>query len=188
MMTLVNSYLPVFRFITAFFLHPRAHADYAVFREQCLSLLRHSREASERQHAPEECDDAFFAVVLWLDERVLCSTAPWVKKWQGELLQSHYFNISVGGEIFYTRLDDIDPANIPLRMVYLFCLLNGFHGKYTGQEARLLQQRIDNERQCLPGAWRSWPNDAPLVEQSLRYDQGNTRKRKAFRHNHVFLF
>jgi len=114
--------------------------------------------------------------VLFLDERVLCSTIPWRKEWRGELLQIHYFSISVGGEAFFVRLDEIDITNTQLRMVYLFCLLMGFHGKYTQKDAQLLQQRINTERQCLPEAWRHWPNDASLVEQGLGLINGKHKK------------
>ena len=188
MMNLLNCYLPVFRLITAFLLHPQQHSDYDAFREKCMSLLQYSLHESELHHEQQDCDNALFAVVLWLDERVLCSAATWVKKWQGELLQSHYFNISVGGEAFYFRLDEIEQSNVPVRIVYLFCLLMGFHGKYTGQCAQRLQKRIDKERQCLPEAWRMWPNDASLVEQPVPYDKGNYLRKIALLKNKIFLF
>ncbi|MBI0278595.1 DotU family type IV/VI secretion system protein (plasmid) [Hafnia alvei] len=179
MMGLLNCYLPIFRFITDFFLHPQNYADYEVFREKCIGLLQHSLLESELNHTQHECENAYFAVVLWIDERILCSSAPWVKSWRSELLQSQLFKISVGGEEFFTRLDTIDITNIPLRIVYLFCLLMGFHGKYTGQDVQLLQQRIHDERQCLPEDWQQWPNDAQLVEQQVNYAEGEYRKHKA---------
>jgi len=181
MMSLLNCYLPLFRLATTLFLDPQQHQDYGVFRNQCMTLLEQAQRESELHHEQLECEEAFFAVVLYLDERVLCSTIPWVKEWRGELLQMHYFTISVGGEAFFTRLDAIDKTNTQLRMVYLFCLLMGFHGKYTQQDAQLLQQRIDSERQCLPEAWRQWPNDASLVEQGLGLINGNNHQRKKLR-------
>lgn len=187
MMSLLNCYLPVFRFITDFFLHPEEHLDYGVFREQSTALLQQALLESELHHDKQECDEAYFAVVLWLDERVLCSSAEWVKNWRADLLQSHCFNISVGGEAFFIHLDEIDKANVQLRMVYLFCLLMGFHGKYSGQDVQLLQQRIDDERQCLPEEWRQWPNNAALVEQEGRYPFGKQRPRKALRHRKWLL-
>ena len=175
MMTLLNCYLPLFRHVTAFFINPQDYADYAGFREKCMTLLQQALNESERHHEPQECEEAYFAVVLWIDERVLRSQAAWVKDWRSQLLQKYYFDISVGGEEFFVRLDAIDKENVPLRMVYLFCLLMGFHGKYTHQDASLLQQCIDDERQCLPEAWRQWPNDALLVEQ----DGGDIEKNNA---------
>lgn len=153
-----------------------------------MTLLEQARRESELHHEQEECEEAFFAVVLYLDERVLCSTVPWVKEWRSELLQMHYFTLSVGGEAFFTRLDGIDINNTQLRIVYLFCLLMGFHGKYTRQDAKLLLQRIESERQCLPETWRQWPNDACLVEQSRELINGNTHQRKKLRQRKWLLF
>lgn len=181
MMSLLNCYLPLFRLAASLFIEPQKHQDYGVFRSQCMMLLEQAQRESELHHEQQECESAFFAVVFYFDERVLCSTVPWVKGWRGELLQMHYFAISVGGEAFFTRLDAIDKTNTQLRMVYLFCLLMGFHGKYNQQDVRLLQQRIDNERQCLPKAWRQWPNDANLVEQGQGLINNNKYQRKKLR-------
>ncbi|MCE0826810.1 DotU family type IV/VI secretion system protein [Buttiauxella sp. A2-C2_NF] len=181
MMSLLNCYLPLFRLVTTLLTQPQLHEDYAVFRSQCIELLEQALCESELHHEQQECEDAYFAVVLYLDERVLCSTIPWVKEWRAALLQKHYFNISVGGEEFFTRLDTLDKTNTPLRMVFLFCLLMGFHGKYTQQDAQLLQQRIDSERECLPEAWRQWPNEANLVEPGSGTLSGNQQTRKKLR-------
>jgi len=174
MMSLLNCYLPLFRYVTAFFINPQEYSDYREFREKIITLLQQALLESERHHEKAECDDAYFVVVLWVDERVLRSRAEWVKEWRSNLLQKYYFDISVGGEAFFDRLDQTDKTNTQLRMVYLFCLLMGFHGKYTSQDAQLLQQRIEDERQCLPQAWRQWPNNALLVEQ----DAGGGEKNK----------
>lgn len=181
MMSLLNCYLPLFRLTATLFLAPQQHQDYSVFRNQCMTLLEQAQRESELHHDQLECEEAFFAVVLYIDERVLCSTIPWIKEWRGELLQMQYFTISVGGQAFFSRLDAIDKTNTRLRMVYLFCLLMGFHGKYTQKDASLLQQRIACERQCLPEAWRKWPNDARLVEQKLELINGNNHQRKKLR-------
>ena len=181
MMSLLNCYLPLFRYVTAFFINPQEYADYNEFREKGITLLQQALRESERHHETAECEDAYFAVVLWVDERVLRSHAGWVKEWRGNLLQKYYFDISVGGEEFFRRLDEIDKLNNPLRMVYLFCLLMGFHGKYTSQDAELLKQRIEDERQCLPEAWRQWPNDALLVEQEAGGDEKNKTGAKRLR-------
>lgn len=188
MMSLLNCYLPLFRLAVSLFLEPQKYQDYDAFRSKCMTLLEQAKRESELHHEQQECEAAFFAVVFYLDERILCSTVPWAKGWRGELLQMHYFTISVGGEAFFTRLDTIDKTNTQLRMVYLFCLLMGFHGKYTQQDAGLLQQRIDSERQCLPEAWRQWPNDASLVERGSGLINGNNYQRKKLRQRKWLLF
>ena len=187
-MSLLNCYLPVFRLATTLFLEPQHHQDYGVFRSQCITLLDKAMRESELHNDPQECEAAFFAVVTYLDERVLCATIPWSKEWRGELLQMHYFNISVGGEAFFTRLDAIDEGNAQLRIVYLFCLLMGFHGKYTQQDAQLLKQRIDMERMCLPKAWQQWPNEARIVEQEYGLIGGSHKSRKKLRQRKWLLY
>jgi type VI secretion system protein ImpK len=181
MMSLVNCYMPVFRFITSFILEPLEHIDYHRFRNNCIHLLEQAHLAAELHHSPQDCEAAKFAVVIWLDEQVLCSAAGWVKQWRAALLQSYYFDLSVGGGEFFSRLDAIDKTNTQLRVVYLFCLLMGFHGKYTQQDAEL-QQRIVVERDCLPEQWRKWPNDAPVISVQLKGHGDGGKPRKKFRH------
>lgn len=181
MMSLLNCYIPVFRLATTLFLEPQHHQDYGVFRSQCMSLLDEAMQASELHNDPEECEAAFFAVVAYIDERVLCTKIPWSKEWRGELLQMHYFNISVGGEVFFERFDAIDKNNSQLRMVYLFCLLMGFHGKYTQQDDPLLKQKINTERLCLPEAWQQWPNEACIVEQGHGLISGASQRCRKLR-------
>lgn len=182
MMNLLNCYLPVFRFISEFTLNPHEHTDYAQFRKRSIEILQASLLRSELHYAQQECDDAYFAVVIWLDERVLCSSLEWVKKWRCELLQNQFFNISVGGAEFFTRLDSIDKTNTQLKMVYLFCLLMGFHGKYTWEDPILLKQRIEDERFALPPEWQTWPNEAKLIEQDFPLSEGLPSVRKKLRH------
>lgn len=181
MMSIVNCYIPVFRFITSFILEPLEHSDYSSFRDKCIQLLQQARLSAELHHSPQDCEDANFAVVIWLDEQVLCSETEWVKQWRTVLLQSHYFDLSTGGGEFFSRLDSIDKNNTKLRVVYLFCLLMGFHGKYTQQDAEL-QKRISDERRCLPEQWRQWPNNAPIISDLLNsYGEIKPTRRK-FRH------
>ncbi|MFA3763164.1 DotU family type IV/VI secretion system protein [Yersinia sp. 2466 StPb PI] len=180
MMSIVNCYMPVFRFITSFILEPQEHADYSRFRNKCIQLLQQARLASELHHSLQDCEDANFAVVIWLDEQVLRSEPEWVKQWRAVLLQSHYFDLSTGGSEFFSCLDSIDKNNAKLRVVYLFCLLMGFHGKYTQQDDEL-QKRISDERRCLPEQWRQWPNNAPLISELLNSHGEINPVRKKFR-------
>lgn len=182
MMSLLNCYLPVFRFIADASLHSEQHSDHALFRDQCIAVLQKSLARSARHHTQSDCDEAYFAVVIWLDERVLCSPLEWVREWRNNLLQTHLFQISVGGEEFFSRLDAIEKTNTQLRMVYLFCLLMGFHGKYSWQDPLLLKQRIEDERSVLPEEWRTWPNEAQLIEQDHKLNESYLSNPRKFRH------
>lgn len=187
MMSIVNCYMPVFRFITSFILEPKKHADYSEFRNKCIQLLQEARFSAELHHSPQDCEDANFAVVIWLDEQVLCSEPEWGKQWRAMLLQSHYFNLSTGGSEFFCRLDSIDKSNAKLRVVYLFCMLMGFHGKYTQQDDEL-KKKISDERCCLPEQWRQWPNNAPLISGRLNGYGEIKSAPKRLRHRKWLLF
>ncbi|EHM44282.1 DotU family type IV/VI secretion system protein [Hafnia alvei] len=173
MMKLLNCYLPVFRLGYEFTQHPEKYADYAFLRETCIELLKQSALNAELEHDKSDCESALLAVVIWLDERVLCSTLPCVAQWRSALLQMQLFQTSIGGELFFTRLAAIPDANISLHRVYLFCLLTGFHGKYTQQDKTRLKQRIEKTKACLPAEWRDWPNQAhlTLAGQQLKINQ-----------------
>lgn len=162
MMSLVDCYLPVFRFITEFLLHSEKYSDYEAFRQTSIILLEQASKEAERNHGSDDCDNTLFAVVTWVDERVLCSSQDWVKQWRSAMLQTQLFQTSVGGEIFFNRLDDLED-NTPVKMVYLYCLLLGFHGKYTVQDNNELSKRIIREREMLPLQWQEWPSDTSII-------------------------
>ncbi|WP_262504756.1 DotU family type IV/VI secretion system protein [Serratia liquefaciens] len=185
-MNLLNCYVPVFRFITSFVLEVREYNDFSIFRNKCIQLLQQARLAAELHYSPQDCEDADFAVVIWLDEQVLCSDPDWVKQWRTVLLQHHYFDLSTGGGEFFSRLDSIDKDKYQIRMVYLFCLLMGFHGQYAQQDIEL-QRRISDERQCLPEPWRQWPNNAPIISDSLSFHGEMKSIRKRFRHRKLLI-
>ncbi|HHL2712516.1 TPA: DotU family type IV/VI secretion system protein [Yersinia enterocolitica] len=172
-MKLLNCYLPLFKLGYEFTLYPEKYADYVVLRETCIELLKKGALDAELEYDKADCDAALFAVVVWLDERILCSSLDCVDQWRATLLQMQLFQTSIGGELFFTWLDGIDEDNIPLLHVYLFCLLTGFHGKYMWQDNDLLHQRIEEAKLCLPQEWRTWPNQAHLtnVDTTLKFNK-----------------
>lgn len=165
-MKLLDCYLPVFKLAARFAHEPEIFADYDTFRALCISRLEESmQEACHHDISESERDHAFFAVVVWLDETLLCSAQPLVQHWRSGLLQRKYFRTSIGGELFFSRLSDLKEEEQGARQVFLFCLHNGFCGKYGGEQDRqtltaLIEQQL---RLCLPPAWQTWPNDAPLT-------------------------
>lgn len=170
-MKLLDCYLPVFKLAAQFAHQPELFADYDTFRALCLSRLEEAvQEAEYHDISDFERDQAFFAVVVWLDETILCSAQPFVQSWRYDLLQRKYFQTSIGGEMFFVRLDDLKEEHQQARCVFLFCLQNGFHGKYSAvQDSHALTVLIDQQRQlCLPQDWQSWPNDAPLTPVHVR--------------------
>lgn len=165
-MKLLDCYMPVFKLAAEFAHQPAFFADYDTFRTHCLSRLEDAVQEAEFHDVSDfERDQAFFAVVVWLDETVLCSAQNFAHSWRADLLQRKYFQTSIGGEMFFVRLSDLKEEHRQARRVFLFCLLSGFNGKYSGvQDRDALAQLVDQQRQlCLPQDWQQWPNDAPLT-------------------------
>lgn len=162
MMYLIDCYLPVFRLACE--LPKQDGLEYDDFRQQTLETFQQAINASQQlEILASETDDALFAIAVWFDEMILRSELPFKQLWRSQLLQTHYFSTVIGGEEFFNRLDNIDHDNQALRMVYLNCLLLGFHGKYHHQDSGELIKRIAAERLNLPDTWQQWPNSAAIT-------------------------
>ncbi|OAT23904.1 hypothetical protein M977_00194 [Buttiauxella gaviniae ATCC 51604] len=172
MMYLIDCYHPVLRLVCEFSQPERQNQEYDDFREQTLEIFQQSIVASQQLAiSATESDDALFAMTVWFDEMVLRSELPFKHYWRNQLLQTHFFNTVIGGEEFFSRLDNIDDENIALRMVYLNCLLLGFHGKYHHRDSSELLKRIAVERLNLPAPWHEWPNNAVMTQVYLSEDK-----------------
>lgn len=170
-MKLLDSYLPVFKLAAQFAHQPENFADYGTFRTLCITRLEESvQEAEHHEISDFERDQAFFAVIVWLDESILCSAHSFAQNWRTDLLQRKYFQTSVGGEVFFARLSQLKEEHQQAREVFLFCLQSGFHGRYnTAHEQTELTLLIERERQqCLPEEWQTWPTTAQITPISVR--------------------
>lgn len=188
MSRLVNYYLPVFSMGIKFSLAPEdfPHCDH--FRSECITLLDRALLSSELLYSPQDCEGAYFAVVVWLDEIVLKTSPAWVNEWRISMLQSQIFRTAIGGEEFYTRLEAIDVVNKELRQVHLFCLLMGFQGKYAHKGNDELQLRISDERKCLPEEWQSWPGDARIIAKDVDLNARQSFQKLRFLNKKTPLF
>lgn len=164
MMHLVKCYLPVVRLVSRFSEPEMSLLDDEAFRQLVLPLfeqaMNDSRAAGVSQ---EEVDDARFAMAVWFDEMVLRSALPVRQQWRNSMLQTQWYNTVIGGEIFFERMDSVPDDQKALRMVFLNCLLMGFHGKYHQHDCSELSARIDSERLHLPDGWSEWPNTQEIT-------------------------
>lgn len=171
MMKLLSCYLPVFK-LADHLAHPlHQDEDYDTFRQLCISCLEKAvLEAEHHEVSDFERDQALFATVVWLDETVLRSTHTFAQLWRSDLLQRKYFQTAIGGEAFFTRLSQLKEEHRQARLVFLFCLHNGFHGMYsTEQERAALSSLIEQQRQlCLPPDWQAWPNEAQITPINIK--------------------
>ena len=170
-MTLLDCYLPVFKKMLMIIREPTRFDDYEDSRQICTELLERTiQKANEQEVCQEEKEAAKVAVIAWLDETVLCSSLTWRQRWQSELLQRKYLDITVAGTHFFTLLSQLMISHLQAREVFLFCLQQGFHGQYLAPEDQLALQKvmIEQRQLCLPEAWQTWPNEATLIPPTPR--------------------
>ncbi|QCP59334.1 DotU family type IV/VI secretion system protein [Pantoea sp. SO10] len=171
MMHLINSYQPLVRWVCQFNQPEVMALEFATFRQQTEAHFADALcTAHESGLGDEDLDNARFAMVVWFDEMVLRSSLTVKQQWRNTLLQTQWYNTVIGGEEFFSRLDGLTEKQKNVRMVYLYCLLMGFHGKYHYQDASQLVERIRNERQFLPAEWSDWPNNAAITPLNDRND------------------
>ncbi len=135
--------------------------------------------AREEGLSTQDADDLAYAVVALADEIAMGKPEPMRGYWMGQPLQLAFFNETLAGEGFYTRLAELrrDPRRAEVLRVYYQCLLLGFQGKYSirGGELELMklietlrpevQRRVEVPRELSPNGL---PPDEPLVRRSGR--------------------
>lgn len=174
MTTLLHCYLPVFRLGVVFSLAPASEASFTLFRQKADAALAQALAQAEAAGHEEEGCSAQFAVAVWLDELVLRAAPAWVAEWRADLLQTRLFATATGGEAFFSRLDALEQHRGSLRLVYLFCLLMGFQGKYA-QDKALLQQRIARERACLENLLKVEPSRLAYPPQNANAEENKIK-------------
>ncbi|HXU64273.1 MAG TPA: DotU family type IV/VI secretion system protein [Polyangia bacterium] len=133
--------------------------------------------AREQGQSGREADDIAYAIVALADEVAMGKPEPLRGYWMSQPLQLVFFNETLAGEGFFTRLAEIrrDPRRADTLRVYYQCLLFGFQGKYSIRGGDLeLMRLIDSirpevERNVEPPDSLSpagEPPDEPLVRAS----------------------
>jgi type VI secretion system protein ImpK len=119
----------------------------AALRGEMLRLLEaFAKDPAARSVAPDELEDARFALVAWVDESVLRSGWPGREEWLRELLQMQLYRTNRAGNEFYERLARLRPTQTAAREIFLLCLAFGFEGQYAGHDAErraLIAQQLD---------------------------------------------
>jgi type VI secretion system protein ImpK len=134
----------------ALIVHLRSHDAYGdpeALRQRVQDLLRQAeREADAAGIPPDHVENAFFAVVAFLDETILSST--WAQKdaWAHRPLQMERYDRFDAGEVFFHRLSSL--LNHPVEHaeeveVYYLCLTLGFRGRFQILQQEKLQEFIE---------------------------------------------
>ncbi|MFP2431126.1 DotU family type IV/VI secretion system protein [Enterobacter ludwigii] len=147
-MALVDYYLTLFSHMLITLKNPEATAES--LRQELLQELQTLQQPSLRHYSRQDIYAASSAVCICLDELILCSGHPMVGYWRNHLLQREIHNNSLGGMHFFQQLSEISDNNHELRIVYLFCLLMGYKGRYVIDEKKELERIIDQNIKKLP--------------------------------------
>jgi type VI secretion system protein ImpK len=147
-------------------------------REEILGLL-HRMVAQCRQAGIADAitAEARYAVVAFIDERLLRSQWPGREQWMSNPLQLQLFGEWAAGENFFARMRAIlhrGEAASALEVYYL-CLALGFTGALPASGAQNLQSYLDAARARLPRANpaapispRAVPSDHPTSTRPRR--------------------
>lgn len=121
--------------------------SYEQVNTEISGLISASQEIMTRESLNiEDFDKARFAVVAWADETIMNSRWNEKDKWQQNLLQRRYYQISDAGEIFFDHLNKLGAHQRDVREVYYLCLVIGFKGQYchAGDDFLLEQLKSSN--------------------------------------------
>jgi type VI secretion system protein ImpK len=105
-----------------------------------------AQQAAAHGYAPQEIEEARFALVAWADEVVQRTAWNGRDQWHRQLLQLQLYGTNRAGNEFFDHLARLRPEQKDAREVYAFCLAFGFEGQYAGHTAELraiLQQQVE---------------------------------------------
>ena len=141
-MRLVDCFCELFAFILQLVnTQEQQYAEARQVHERCLGLVENARLCcKKRGYEPQRFEPALFAVIVWIDEAILCSNLPFIRDWPNLLLQLHFFNTNNGGDEFYERLEQIDLEDNQLIEVFAYCFALGFHGRLYADTGLLEKQ------------------------------------------------
>lgn len=114
---------------------------YEQVRSRVLQLLSDGRNAAS-EFAPEDCEQARFAICAWIDEAMMNSRWSDRTAWQREPLQLKFYQTMNAGELFFDRLNALAPHQNDVREVYYLCLAMGFMGRFCKEEDKFLLEQL----------------------------------------------
>ncbi|WP_024531166.1 DotU family type IV/VI secretion system protein [Serratia fonticola] len=158
-MHLLDCYIPVFYRVLLIIQQEEKYTDS--LRETILSVLVLAQDKARQQgYDEQDIEEAHFAVLVWVDEVILCAAADGLSQWRLASLQQTRYDSALGGQTFFERLNTLSESRVQVRLVYLFCLLCGFRGRFGSTDDLALNHVIQQQIDCLP-------------ENFLQYISGN---------------
>ncbi|MCI5130599.1 MAG: DotU family type IV/VI secretion system protein [Candidatus Electrothrix sp. EH2] len=140
-MRLVDCFCDLFAFVLRLSENAAQYSDARQVHEHCLGLVEEVRECGrKRGYDQPRFEEALFAVIVWMDEAILCADLPFTADWSNYLLQRHLFQTNNGGDEFYDRLETADRQDEQLLEVFAYCFALGFCGRLYGDTDSLEEQ------------------------------------------------
>jgi type VI secretion system protein ImpK len=109
--------------------------DYQKVARRYDELLGRAEKAARNAgYSGAQWRESCLAVCAFIDESLLCSAWECKAEWQAKPLQLRYFDTTKAGELFYARLERLDPDDHEVREVFDYCLALGFRGKFHAMQ------------------------------------------------------
>jgi type VI secretion system protein ImpK len=106
--------------------------DFETLKNNIDRLLTQTLKTKTEKHfSDQDYNFAHLSICIWIDEALLNSAWEHKRRWQKELLQRRYHNITDGGQEFFERLDKIGHEDRDVREVAYYCLTLGLAGRYV---------------------------------------------------------
>jgi type VI secretion system protein ImpK len=118
-------------------------------RQQMVGLLKQLVARSREAGIPDaETAEARYAIVAFIDDRILKSNWPGRAEWQSNPLQLQFFREFTAGENFFARMTALMKRGDPAYAleVYYLCLALGFGGASTRGGQNSSQAYLDSAR------------------------------------------
>ena len=140
-MKIIDAFIPIFEYMVKLSpeLVEESTKTVEVVREELKPLFK---EVSALPQDNDNVNTALFAACAFIDEKILESEWSARDEWSKMPLQKEHFDTNVAGELFFSKIDDLN-ENVDIdqqvREVYLYCLVQGFSGCYfeIGQQSFL---------------------------------------------------
>jgi type VI secretion system protein ImpK len=144
-MRIIDAFVPVFEYVENL-THELVDESNKTVDDVHNELKHLLKITSKLPFSSEIIDLALFGIYAFIDEKILESNWNKREEWSKKPLQQIHFDTNNAGDIFFSKLDELNDNNDDeqqIREVYLYCLVQGFSGCYFDLgEQSFLQELI----------------------------------------------
>lgn len=158
---------------------PTAEVVYAELRRELDATADRLQRAGVD---PSDVNAIKYALVAFVDERMLLPEVPYREFWQTRRLQLEFFGETRAGEGFFERLRSLirtEARQIHVLRIYYLCLLLGFEGMYRQLGGLERENILDETRHALQGQFGVLDRAKCLSPQGGRPDEPEGDRRRS---------